>query len=298
MRRRLATPIPPQRPSESSSLNFRVAAFARTRVSRVLANAATRKLSLDGALALSQGVSHELPALARRRGRPCLDGRRWRLGFSPRSRCPARRAGLAALVRGRDRRFRPRFRPRRRAPTGRTSCRRSIGSGAALFDFNNDGRLDILLLKTAAPTAGPNAYFKQMPDGRFKDVSTGSGLDFAGYNMGVAVGDVNNDGRPDVLVTQYGGVKLFLNNGDGTFNDVTREAGLQQPAGARRRRSSTTTATAGSTSSSSTMSITTRPCLQPRGRRGGLLRAQRPSAGTVTNLYHNRRAVRRPSGPL
>src|SRR5262249_59002548 len=65
--------------------------------------------------------------------------------------------------------------------------------------------------------------------GRFKDVSAGSGLDIAGYNMGVAIGDVNNDGRPDVLVTGYRGVRLFLNNGDGTFTDATREAGLDSP---------------------------------------------------------------------
>src|SRR5205823_1798796 len=61
------------------------------------------------------------------------------------------------------------------------------------------------------------------------DVSAGSGLDIAGYNMGVAIGDVNNDGWPDVLVTQYRGVRLFLNNGNGTFTDVTEEAGLRDP---------------------------------------------------------------------
>src|SRR5207253_3210852 len=58
----------------------------------------------------------------------------------------------------------------------------------------------------------------------------GSGLDFAGHCMGVAVGDVNNDGRPDVLVTLHGGIRLFLNNGSGTFTDVTRAAGLENPA--------------------------------------------------------------------
>ncbi|HEV3259540.1 MAG TPA: CRTAC1 family protein [Gemmataceae bacterium] len=103
------------------------------------------------------------------------------------------------------------------------------GSGAALFDFDNDGRLDILLLQNGGPKSGAtNRLFRQGSDGRFTDVSAGSGLDIAGYCMGVAVGDVNNDGWPDVLVTCYGGVKLFLNNGDGrTFTDVTREAGLE-----------------------------------------------------------------------
>jgi hypothetical protein len=102
-----------------------------------------------------------------------------------------------------------------------------IGSGAALFDFNNDGLLDIYLLQNGGPDGAKNRLFQQLPNGHFKDVSAPSGLDIAGYNMGVAIGDVNNDGLPDVLVTQYGGVRLFLNNGDGTFTDVTEEAGLK-----------------------------------------------------------------------
>jgi hypothetical protein len=107
----------------------------------------------------------------------------------------------------------------------------ALGSGAALFDYDNDGRLDIYLLQNSGPdSSSTNRLFHQLPNGVFKDVSAGSGLDIAGYNMGVAVGDVNNDGFPDVLVTQYGGVKLFLNNGNGTFTDVTKEAGLSNPA--------------------------------------------------------------------
>ena len=105
------------------------------------------------------------------------------------------------------------------------------GSGAALFDFDGDGLLDLYLLQNGGPDShSTNRLYKQMPNGRFKDVSAGSGLDIAGWNMGVAIGDVNNDGRPDVLVTQYGGIKLFLNNGDGTFTDATKEAGLEHSA--------------------------------------------------------------------
>jgi enediyne biosynthesis protein E4 len=103
------------------------------------------------------------------------------------------------------------------------------GSGAAFLDFNNDGLLDIYLLQNGGPEGAKNRLYQQLPNGRFKDVSAGSGLDIAGYNMGVAVGDVNNDGLPDVLVTQFGGIKLFLNNGDGTFSDVTKESGLANP---------------------------------------------------------------------
>jgi hypothetical protein len=102
-----------------------------------------------------------------------------------------------------------------------------MGAGAALFDFDQDGRLDIYLLQSGGPDSpSRNRLFHQGPDGRFTDVSKGSGLDIAGYCLGVAIGDVNNDGWPDVLVTQYGGLKLFLNNGNGTFRDVSREAGL------------------------------------------------------------------------
>src|SRR5215467_13437821 len=106
----------------------------------------------------------------------------------------------------------------------------SIGSGAAIFDFDGDGRPDIYLLQNGGPDSpSKNRLFRQGPKGRFTDVSAGSGLDIAGYNMGVAIGDVNNDGQPDVLVTQYGGIRLFLNNGDGTFADITRSAGLDNP---------------------------------------------------------------------
>jgi hypothetical protein len=104
-----------------------------------------------------------------------------------------------------------------------------MGSGAALFDFDGDGLLDIYLLQNGGPQGAKNRLYRQLPGGKFKDVSKGSGLDIAGYNMGVAIGDVNNDGLPDVLVTQYSGVKLFLNNGDGTFTDATAASGLKNP---------------------------------------------------------------------
>jgi hypothetical protein len=113
-------------------------------------------------------------------------------------------------------------------PTGSYFLPQIIGSGAALFDFDGDGRLDILLLQNAGPSSqATNRLYRQLQDGTFRDVSAGSGLDFAGHCMGVAIGDINNDGWPDVLITCYGGVRLFLNHkGDGTFIDVTRAAGL------------------------------------------------------------------------
>jgi hypothetical protein len=112
-------------------------------------------------------------------------------------------------------------------PIGHFFMPQSMGAGAALFDFDKDGRLDIYFLQSGGPdSSSKNRLFHQEVDGRFCDVSKGSGLDIAGYCTGVAIGDVNNDGWPDVLVTQYGGPKLFRNNGNGTFTDVSQEAGL------------------------------------------------------------------------
>jgi hypothetical protein len=105
-----------------------------------------------------------------------------------------------------------------------------IGSGVALFDFDNDGLLDVYLVQNGGPKApAKNRLYKQLPGGQFKDVSAGSGLDVTGWGMGVAVGDVNNDGFLDVLVTEYGRVRLFLNNVNGTFSDVTEQAGINEP---------------------------------------------------------------------
>jgi hypothetical protein len=112
-------------------------------------------------------------------------------------------------------------------PDGSFLMPQAVGSGCAIFDCDGDGRLDIYLLQNAGPkSASRNRLFRQTKDGKFEDISAGSGLDIAGYCMGVAVGDVNNDGRPDVLVTAYGGSKLFLNLGGGKFEDVTAECGL------------------------------------------------------------------------
>ncbi len=105
-----------------------------------------------------------------------------------------------------------------------------IGSGAALFDYDNDGRLDILLVNNGGPESGETTkLFHQESDGTFRDATARSGLGIRGWGMGVAVGDVNNDGLPDVLLTQWGAVHLFLNRGDGVFEDVTLEAGLDDP---------------------------------------------------------------------
>ena len=105
-----------------------------------------------------------------------------------------------------------------------------MGSGGAAFDFDGDGLLDIYLLQFGGPNSpSVNRLYRQLPGGTFQDVTAGSGLDVAGYNHGVAIADVNNDGRPDVLITQYGGIRLFLNLGGGKFEDITAESGLLNP---------------------------------------------------------------------
>jgi hypothetical protein len=115
-------------------------------------------------------------------------------------------------------------------PVGTYFMPQSMGSGAAfIHEFGPDGgeTLYLYLLQNAGPDSkSVNRLYKLLPNGSFHDVTEGSGLDVAGFNMGVAVGDVNNDGLPDVLLTQYHGVRLFLNCGNGHFQDVTKKAGL------------------------------------------------------------------------
>jgi hypothetical protein len=102
------------------------------------------------------------------------------------------------------------------------------GSGVAVFDFDGDGWLDLYFLSFGGPQSNSiNRLYRNKRNGTFEDVTEGSGLGIAGLCTGVAIGDVNNDGWPDVLVTQYRGIRLFLNNGNGTFTDVTRESGLK-----------------------------------------------------------------------
>jgi hypothetical protein len=105
-----------------------------------------------------------------------------------------------------------------------------MGSGAALFDFDGDGRLDIYLVQNYGPNSNvSNRLFHQLSEGRFEDASAGSGLDVAGYGQGVAVGDFNNDGLPDVVLTEYARVRLFQNAGGGKFRDITQDSGVENP---------------------------------------------------------------------
>lgn len=121
--------------------------------------------------------------------------------------------------------------------TGKHLFVETSGGGVALFDYNNDGLLDIFALQSGPlPHASTpeeknfparNVLYRNNGDGTFTDVTAGSGLDgYTGYGQGVAVADFDNDGWPDLYITAYGGNRLFRNNRNGTFTDVTAKAGL------------------------------------------------------------------------
>jgi enediyne biosynthesis protein E4 len=111
----------------------------------------------------------------------------------------------------------------------------SSGAGCAFLDYDNDGWMDIYLVnsgqcdffKPNLPLR--NALYKNNRDGTFVDVTEKSGVAAGGYGQGVAVGDYDGDGFPDIYVTQYGRSILYHNNGDGTFTDVTERAGVAAP---------------------------------------------------------------------
>jgi hypothetical protein len=133
--------------------------------------------------------------------------------------------------------------------TSRKYLIESMTGGAAVLDYDGDGRLDVFLVNGAAikdpmpPGEQPdksaprywNRLFRNNGDGTFTDVTEKAGVRGTGYGMGVAAADYDNDGHTDLYVTNFGGNTLYHNNGDGTFTDVTGDsgtAGSGWPAGA------------------------------------------------------------------
>jgi hypothetical protein len=112
----------------------------------------------------------------------------------------------------------------------------TLGSGCAFLDYDRDGWQDILLINGAdwpghKKTRSTLRLYHNNGNGTFTDVTTRAGLDVELYGMGVAVGDYNNDGFPDILITSVGQNRLFRNTGKGTFVDVTNASGLGKREG-------------------------------------------------------------------
>lgn len=109
---------------------------------------------------------------------------------------------------------------------------RAIGSGCGWIDANSDQLLDILFIDGGRQVAPGNtgtlvALYLQTKDGKFQNFSTEAGFIGTGYGMGLAIGDIDNDGDQDVYLTKYGSDQLFLNDGTGRFTDVTRQARIE-----------------------------------------------------------------------
>ena len=110
----------------------------------------------------------------------------------------------------------------------------TMGGGVGLFDSDDDGWLDIFLLNGGETPHGKsdkplsNALYRNLGNGKFVDVATDAGVSQVKHDgMGVAIADFDNDGHQDIFITGFPSCTLYHNNGDGTFTDVTADAGLQ-----------------------------------------------------------------------
>lgn len=110
----------------------------------------------------------------------------------------------------------------------------TMGGGVGFFDFDNDGWLDIFLVNSGETPHGKsekpvqNALYRNLGNGKFVDVAAQAGVGkLKTYGTGIAIADFDNDGRQDILITGYPNCVLYHNNGDGTFTDVTEDAGLR-----------------------------------------------------------------------
>ena len=109
------------------------------------------------------------------------------------------------------------------------------GSGVAIFDYDGDGRMDLYfatctLLPLGSAQKGPNRLYRNQGDGTFRDATEAAGLGFAGFCHGIVVGDIDNDGDPDVFLCNYGPNVLYRNEGHGRFVDISHR-GRHRPAG-------------------------------------------------------------------
>ena len=121
--------------------------------------------------------------------------------------------------------------------TGEKFLIETLGSGALFFDFDADGDLDLYVVnatsipppvdeKTSQTHLPQNKLYRNNGNGTFTDITHKAGVGDTGYGIGCAAADTNNDGYPEIYVTNYGRNRLYHNNGDGTFRDVTQKAGV------------------------------------------------------------------------
>lgn len=127
-------------------------------------------------------------------------------------------------------------RPNRFGSEAKKLITETTGSGAAFFDYDGDGAIDLYVvngqtLEEAASGRGgePNQLFRNLGDGRFVEVTDEAGVGDRGWGGGAAAADYDDDGDIDLMVTNFGKNVLYRNNGDGTFSDVTDEAGVGDP---------------------------------------------------------------------
>jgi len=146
-------------------------------------------------------------------------------GFAARVTAPPLAAKLDAALAGTRRSTQKMSATKVAADDSADSLAHFLGSGACIIDYNGDGKPDIFLVD--ANGHGNSALYKNIGNGRFLDVTREAKLEIHGPAMGCAVGDYDNDGKPDLAVTINGGVMLFHNEANGTFKDMTEAAGLQ-----------------------------------------------------------------------
>jgi hypothetical protein len=119
--------------------------------------------------------------------------------------------------------------------TGKFYYPEIMGAGVGLFDYNGDGYLDIYFVNGNRLTGGlapeiKNRLYRNNGDFTFTDVTDKAGVGYSGYGQGCCVGDYDNDGDPDLYLSNLGPNVLYRNNGDGTFKEVTKEAGVEDPS--------------------------------------------------------------------